>query len=93
MDVLLLGMAKTITAGASRIYRSLALSSNDLAESYAKAREYNGVAISAACPLLAHSGHHAVEFQCLLLGVKRTSLFALQMSAFDPKRTWRLVAW
>ena len=44
MDVLLLGMAKTITAGASRIYRSLALSSNSLAESYAKAVEYNGVA-------------------------------------------------
>jgi hypothetical protein len=44
MDVLLLGMAKTITAGASRIYRSLALSSNDLAESYAKALEYNGIA-------------------------------------------------
>ena len=42
MDVLLLGMAKAITAGASRIYRSLALSSNGLAESYAKALEYNG---------------------------------------------------
>jgi len=25
----------------------------------------------------------------LLLGVKRTSLFSAQMSAFDPKRTWR----
>src|SRR5215470_6331397 len=25
-----------------------------------------------------------------LLGVKRTCLFALHMSAFDPKRTWRL---
>src|SRR5215471_7651292 len=24
------------------------------------------------CPLLAQSGHHAAEFQCLLLGVKRT---------------------
>jgi hypothetical protein len=35
-------VAKTITAGASRIYRSLALSSNSLAESYAKALEYNG---------------------------------------------------
>ena len=41
MDVLLLGMEKTITAGASRIYRSLALSSNSSAESYAKALEYN----------------------------------------------------
>jgi hypothetical protein len=45
MDVLLLGMAKTITAGVSRIYRSLALSSSSLAESYAKALEYNGVAV------------------------------------------------
>jgi hypothetical protein len=44
MDVLLLGMVKIITAGASRIYRSLALSSNGLAESYAKALEYYGVA-------------------------------------------------
>src|SRR4029450_5457965 len=25
-----------------------------------------------------------------LLGVKRTSLFAAHMSAFDPKRAWRL---
>src|SRR5262245_37317156 len=25
----------------------------------------------------------------LLLGVKRTSLFAAHMSAFDPKRTWQ----
>src|SRR5215469_14030056 len=24
------------------------------------------------CPLLAQSGHHAAEFQCLLLGVKQT---------------------
>jgi hypothetical protein len=45
MDVLLLGTAKTIPAGASRIYRLLALSSNGLAESYAKALEYNGVAV------------------------------------------------
>jgi hypothetical protein len=29
---------------------------------------------------------------CLLLGVKRTCAFALQMSAFDPKRTSRLLA-
>jgi hypothetical protein len=35
---------KIITAGVSRIYRSLALSSSSLAESYAKALEYNGVA-------------------------------------------------
>ena len=45
MDVLLLGMVKIITAGVSRIYRSLALSSSSLAESYAKALEYNGVAV------------------------------------------------
>jgi hypothetical protein len=45
MDVSLLGTVKIITAGVSRIYRSLALSSNGLAESYAKALEYNGVAI------------------------------------------------
>jgi hypothetical protein len=46
MDVLLLGMVKIITAGVSRIYRSLALSSSSLAESYATA-EYNGVAVPA----------------------------------------------
>jgi hypothetical protein len=45
MDVSLLGMVKIITAGVSRIYRSLALSSSSLAESYAKALEYNGLAI------------------------------------------------
>src|SRR5262252_2124136 len=39
------------------------------------------------CLLLAQSGHHAVEFQCLLLGVKRTSVAPSSMSAFDPKRT------
>jgi len=38
-------------------------------------------------PLLAQSGHHAAEFQCLLLGVKRTSEECPAMSAFDPKRT------
>jgi hypothetical protein len=45
MDVSLLGMMKIIIGGVSRIYRSLALSSSSLAESYAKALEYNGVAI------------------------------------------------
>jgi hypothetical protein len=35
---------------------------------------------------MAHSGHSELRSQCLLLGVKRTCLFALQMSAFDPKR-------
>src|SRR6516162_6675602 len=38
-------------------------------------------------PLLAQSGHHVPEFQCLLLLVKRTSVAPSTMSAFDPKRT------
>ena len=49
MDVLLLRMVKIITAGVSRIYRSLALSSSSLAESYAKALEYSGVAALESC--------------------------------------------
>src|SRR5262245_30786787 len=40
-------------------------------------------------PLLAQSGHPQLHRTCPLSGVKRTCLFALQMSAFDPKRTWR----
>ena len=36
----------------------------------------------------AQSGHHAAEFQCLLLGVKRTSGGRSSMPAFDPKRTF-----
>src|SRR5262249_30317192 len=39
------------------------------------------------CPLLAHSGHRLLHCKCPLSGVKRTWLFAAQMSAFDPKRT------
>src|SRR5215472_17211975 len=39
------------------------------------------------CLLLAQSGHHAAEFQCLLLGVKRTSLRHAEMSAYDPNPT------
>ena len=39
------------------------------------------------CPLLAQSGHGLVHRTCPLLGVKRTCRFALQMSAYDPKRT------
>ena len=35
---------------------------------------------------MAQSGHELVHCTCPLLGVKRTCLFALQMSAFDPKR-------
>jgi hypothetical protein len=38
-------------------------------------------------PLLAQSGHSSIEFQCPLLGVKRTSAGINGMSAFDPKRT------
>jgi hypothetical protein len=39
------------------------------------------------------SGHAELHRTCPLLGVKRTSTRALQMSAFDPKRTlwWPLV--
>src|SRR6516164_10845604 len=39
----------------------------------------------ARCPLLAQSGHFTAEFQCLLLGIKRTSRGQALMSAFDPK--------
>src|SRR5215470_5646943 len=39
------------------------------------------------CPLLAQSGHPASDFQCPLLGVKRTLPKRPPMSAFDPKRT------
>src|SRR5260221_12065065 len=40
-----------------------------------------------ACPLLALSRHADGATQCPLSGEKRTCLFALQMSAYDPKRT------
>ena len=40
-------------------------------------------------PLLAQSGHYSSWAECPLLDPKRTSRFALRMSAFDPKRTWR----
>jgi hypothetical protein len=36
---------------------------------------------------LAQSGHFTAEFQCPLLGVKRTLAELPPMSAFDPKRT------
>src|SRR5215469_14432885 len=42
---------------------------------------------TAQCPLLAQSGHRMTEFQCSLLGVKRTSLRHASMSASDSKRT------
>jgi len=35
-----------------------------------------GHSVSRECPLLAQSGHSATEFQCPLLGVKRTWPFA-----------------
>ena len=44
------------------------------------------------CPLLAQSGHTELRCTCPLLGVKRTWAVALQMSAFDPKRTFCLCA-
>ena len=43
------------------------------------------VGILSRCPLLALSGHELVRCTCLLSGVKRTWLFATQMSAYDPK--------
>src|SRR5262249_32251819 len=39
------------------------------------------------CPLLAHGGHSLLHRKCPLSRVMRTYLFALHMSAFDPKRT------
>jgi hypothetical protein len=39
-------------------------------------------------PLLAQSGHSSIEFQCPLLGVKRTSQIRPAMSAFDPEPPW-----
>jgi hypothetical protein len=43
------------------------------------------------CPLLAQSGHPWLHCTCPLLGVKRTCLFAPQVSAFDPERKKRAV--
>src|SRR5262249_102373 len=40
-------------------------------------------------PLLAQSGHAERTQSMSLSGVKRTWPIALDMSAFDPKRTWR----
>ena len=47
--------------------------------------------MKAECPLLALSGHRFLHRTCPLLGVKRTCLVALHMSAFDPKRTLAFV--
>jgi hypothetical protein len=44
-----------------------------------------------ACPLLAQSGHPKGAHPMSLSGAKRTWPIALQMSAFDPKRTSGLV--
>src|SRR6516165_9596801 len=38
-------------------------------------------------PHMAHSGHRAGEFQCPLLGAKRTSLRRATMSVIDPQET------
>jgi hypothetical protein len=38
--------------------------------------------------MLAHSKHELLRRTCPLSGVMRTSEFALQMSAYDPNRTW-----
>jgi hypothetical protein len=38
-------------------------------------------------PHMAQGRHFTVEFQCPLLGVKRTLVSHSAMSAFDPKRT------
>src|SRR5262249_8748543 len=40
------------------------------------------------CLLLAQSRHSTTEFQCPLLGVKRTFIQPASMSAIDPKRTF-----
>src|SRR6516165_3638059 len=47
----------------------------------------NHIQRSSRCLLMAQSGHHATEFQCPLLGVKRTSGVGVSMSVIDPKRT------
>src|SRR5690349_3850735 len=39
------------------------------------------------CPLMAQSRHLQLHRTCPLSGVKQTWLFAVRMSAFDPKRT------
>ena len=44
------------------------------------------------CPLLAQSGHSLLQRKCPLSEVERTWPFALQMSAFDPKRTSDLIS-
>ena len=48
---------------------------------------HNGLVGGSRPPLLALSGHRLVRCTCPLLGVERTWLFAVRMSANDPKRT------
>ena len=43
------------------------------------------------CPLLAQSGHSLVAVHMSAFGGKADMPFALQMSAFDPKRTSDLI--
>src|SRR5262245_22764782 len=43
------------------------------------------IASPSPCPLLALSRHGLMHCTCPLSGVKRTCLYALHMSAFDPK--------
>jgi hypothetical protein len=49
-------------------------------------------ASSSSCSSRRESGHLSAEFQCPLSGVKRTSVAPSSMSAFDPQRTWALLA-
>src|SRR5262245_47514981 len=41
---------------------------------------------------MAQSGHRLMQRTCPLSGVKQTSVTAVQMSAFDPKRTFNCSA-
>ena len=52
---------------------------------YAAASRRGDRVTARACPLLAQSGHDVLRRACPLLGVKRTWLFAAQMSAFDGR--------
>jgi hypothetical protein len=70
-------------AGAAAIGSSGAPQRREVAEAVAGAWERAGPRLL----LLAQSGHFTAEFQCPLLGVKRTLVGDAAMSAFDPKRT------
>ena len=49
-------------------------------------RYWQGVS-EGQCPSMAHSGHPSCRRECLLSGIKRTSLIRSLMSINDPKRT------